>query len=1155
MTQRNAALLALLAAFPVFAKEARVPAGELPVAAEVDVVVIGGTSAGVEAAAEAARSGAKVFLAAPRPYLGEDICGTYRLWLEPGDQPLTELARAAFASQKSATAEQSAFAALPFAYTADKKSARAHADTAQQTKLADGNWGIANTESVQFDSDVVLTADLGAVKPITAAHVLAYQRGQTFAIASFTVSVSDDQQAWRAFGTFTNTTINSFDQEDPAFPMSVKAAAKARYVRFEIRKLPAAERQLLGEIIVEGDAPAQPKVAAAPATIQLATPLQVKRTFDDALIKNGVQFLTGSFASEVLRDDQGNIAGVVIANRSGRQAVIAKVVIDATERAVFARMAGAQFSPYPAGPQKFRRVVVGGEPREGKNLSLVNRESALVARGGKGNAVPVHEYEIEIPMADGSVASFAEAEQIARDATWTPAAMDGSEVLFQVSPEVLVAQAQQSGAWSGAEKIDPACFVPKNIERLFVLGGNAAVSREAAAQLVRPVHAMAVGARIGKIAALAAAKLPEPRGVKVAGGVARETVAGEARSVSSEFNIRRTGRTIVEEAHTLPVIGEFDVVVAGGGTGGAGAGIGAARQKANTLVVEYLHGLGGVGTMGYISTYYHGNRVGFTHEVDTGVAAYSPEPPKNTAAWNPEHKMEWWRSALRKAGGHLWQGAFASGALVESNVLKGIIVHTAHGRGVVLAKTVVDSTGNADIAAAAGATCLYTGADDLAVQGTGLPRRDLGQRYVNTDYTYVDETDAHDIWRALVTAKQKYKEAYDLGQLIDSRERRSIVGDYTMTPMDQWFGRRYTDTVVIAKSNFDTHGYVLHPLYMLRPPEKQGFTVYIPWRCLLPRGMDRIIVTGLGASVNRDASPLTRMQADIQNQGYASGVAAARIAEQNIATRQLDMKELQQHLVEVAILPPDISSAKDMFPLPDRWITDAVDNVVNDYEALEVLLAEWDKSAPLLAKAHAAETDADSKLIYAHVLGMMGDAAGTETLVKKVTATPWDKGWRLKGMGQFGASLSPLDSYIIALGRTRSPAALKPLLEKAALLEPASEFSHFRSIAIALESIGDKSAAPVLAALLRKPGLSGHAVTNIATALKEVPASTTDESVRQKMLTELYLARALYRCGDHEGLAAKILGDYSRDLHGHYARHAHAVLQTPAGTPFAKPTL
>ncbi|HID22936.1 MAG TPA: FAD-dependent oxidoreductase, partial [Planctomycetaceae bacterium] len=56
-------------------------AREIPVAYEVDVVVVGATTGAVEAARTAAQAGAKVFLAAPRPYLGDDMTATLRLWL------------------------------------------------------------------------------------------------------------------------------------------------------------------------------------------------------------------------------------------------------------------------------------------------------------------------------------------------------------------------------------------------------------------------------------------------------------------------------------------------------------------------------------------------------------------------------------------------------------------------------------------------------------------------------------------------------------------------------------------------------------------------------------------------------------------------------------------------------------------------------------------------------------------------------------------------------------------------------------------------------------------------------------------------------------------------------------------------------------------
>ena len=111
-----------------------------------------------------------------------------------------------------------------------------------------------------------------------------------------------------------------------------------------------------------------------------------------------------------------------------------------------------------------------------------------------------------------------------------------------------------------------------------------------------------------------------------------------------------------------------------------------------------------------------------------------------------------------------------------------------------------------------------------------------------------------------------------------------------------------------------------------------------------------------------------------------------------------------------------------------------------------------------------------------------------------------------------------------------------------ALMTGLANGAHFRAIAIALETLGDKSAAQPLAMLLRAPGLGGHSVTTIDQAMAANPRSATDNTVRNQALSELYLARALYRCGDYEGLGESTLRQYSLDLHGHYARHAKAIL-------------
>ena len=134
-------------------------------------------------------------------------------------------------------------------------------------------------------------------------------------------------------------------------------------------------------------------------------------------------------------------------------------------------------------------------------------------------------------------------------------------------------------------------------------------------------------------------------------------------------------------------------------------------------------------------------------------------------------------------------------------------------------------------------------------------------------------------------------------------------------------------------------------------------------------------------------------------------------------------------------------------------------------------------------------------------------------------------------MGQYGDSLSPLDKCIIALGMAHEPRAVGPIVEKVRLLTPQSDFSHHRAVSMALEMLGDKSAAGALAELLGRPGMTGHAVHE--------PVAGQG---RSEPLRELMLAGALYRLGDRDGLARKVLESYVSDVRGHYARYAAAIL-------------
>ena len=137
----------------------------------------------------------------------------------------------------------------------------------------------------------------------------------------------------------------------------------------------------------------------------------------------------------MLWDAATNLSGVAVANRAGRQAILAKVIVDATDRAWVARMAGAATMPFPNGStQTFQRVVIGGAPQSGAPIASV------VTRPFTVEEYAVHEYELGLTMADGSFASYAAAEQAARDATFSSGLVDASAKLFQVPPDPIVAR-------------------------------------------------------------------------------------------------------------------------------------------------------------------------------------------------------------------------------------------------------------------------------------------------------------------------------------------------------------------------------------------------------------------------------------------------------------------------------------------------------------------------------------------------------------------------------------------------------------------------------------------------------------------------------------------------------------------------------------------
>ena len=1081
---------AFAAAFAQTQKTIVESARQIPLVGEADVVVVGGTTAGVAAALAAKEAGASVWLLAERPYLGDDMAGTLQLVLPDDAEPKGSLAEALW-TDRSANLKI-------ISYQADAETFSPHKESNPPSVLTDGLATDPVKESVQYnEGKVTVTAKLGEKQFVEAASAVTFLRQNEFDVSDVKVSVSDDGQTWSEPISLTRLPGETTE----IIRWEVKIGRDVSEISFVFQRKGGCKRILVGEIACEG------KAGVRRVT---PTPLKVKQTFDRALLAAKVKYLTGAFVTDVLSDAKGDFSGVVIADRGGRQAIIAKTLVDATPRGLAARLAGSVYPPFSAGKRTFTRFVISGERPSAEGMDVTelpgSYQTAVQWRkvDGKEQIIDGKMWRctFQYDLQDDSYASYAAVEQHVRNLTFTKLQLDAGETVVYEREQPL-----------------------KDAPHVFACFRH------------QPWKAFSAGGEAGGRAAADA----KNRGA-VAQPVAVRCTATDA-PFHAEVCEQLTGLTAYEHAklavlspkHELPILGEYDVVVAGGGTGGAPAAIGAARGGAKTLVIEYLHGLGGIGTLGMIGKYWYGKKIGFTAEHDKGVA-------EQGVAVHVVGKREWWRKELLAAGGEIWFGTMACGALREGNRVTGVVVATPYGRGVVLAKNVIDGTGNADLAAVAGAETEFLGAGEIALQGAGLSVRPLGKSYVNSDWGYVNDCDPVDSWLFGVRGRLGAGKAWDVSQIIETRERRRVKGAITVSPLDVVMERTFPDTIAQGASDFDSHGpSVADICYVSEATNKKIFQVNIPYRAILPEKLDGLAVIGIAASAHRDALPIMRMQSDVQNTGYAAGRAAAMSAKSGKPLRNIDVKELQRHLAAIGSIPQSALEWDDGFTVDaERWNL-AVRNAGDGYKDVPLLLTDVDRALPPLRAAYTAETNPTRRLCYAHILGIMGDATGAETLARQIDGR--DEPVKINVLEQtaYGRRMGERDALIVGLGRTKSPLAVEPLLRELEKINGTSSPSHVRAVTLACEAVGDAKLAPALAKALTSPKMGGHVRKGEQAIVPMGGFGGNPEFAR--CLRELNVARALVACGDYEGLGRTTFEDYAEDGRGVLALHARAVLE------------
>ena len=179
---------------------------------------------------------------------------------------------------------------------------------------------------------------------------------------------------------------------------------------------------------------------------------------------------------------------------------------------------------------------------------------------------------------------------------------------------------------------------------------------------------------------------------------------------------------LVEKARETPILGEFDVVVVGGGPAGIVAATAAARARRSTILVERYGFLGGAGTAAGLSTFcgLHANVAGEHRRIVRGLCDEIVERLEKMDALSPPHLSVQNRiqaqaydisaykiaadEMLLAAGAKLLFHAFAVAAVMKSErEIEAVIVETKSGRRAILGRMFIDCSGDGDLAAWAGA--------------------------------------------------------------------------------------------------------------------------------------------------------------------------------------------------------------------------------------------------------------------------------------------------------------------------------------------------------------------------------------------------------------------------------------------------------------------
>ncbi len=428
-------------------------------------------------------------------------------------------------------------------------------------------------------------------------------------------------------------------------------------------------------------------------------------------------------------------------------------------------------------------------------------------------------------------------------------------------------------------------------------------------------------------------------------------------------------RTVRERERDTPIVHECDVLVVGGGPAGQAAAVAAARTGASVSLIERYGYLGGLASGGMVLVLddmcdepaREVSVGGIALEIIDRMTSLGAcvAPPKEDwwrndaqvrdrwVRWGFEHLYskakpkeivyvgsfdpEGWKQASQEmaleAGVNVRYHSWFSQAIVEDGAVRGIIVETKAGRQALMARVVVDATGDGDVFGSAGAAFTQGSYIITLVHRLGGVDTDEATRWERANPARAREIDAQarqiiggswDLWWLLtprpgivwcncphipgldglrvedltsveIEGRRRFmrvieflrvhqpgfRDAYvlDAAPQIGVRQTRLLDGEYVVTKDDVIGKKRFPDVVA------------------------RGRDYYTPYRSLLPKSVDGLLVAGRCYSATPEAQRISREIPPCMVMGEAAGAAAALSLEAGVAPRHVDVPTLQRRLI------------------------------------------------------------------------------------------------------------------------------------------------------------------------------------------------------------------------------------------------------------------